>query len=357
MSVSLNRVSLNRVSLNRVSLNRRSLLWGAGALGLGALVSGCSSSEAPAPADPDGGSRTIAHKYGSTQISGTPQRVVTVGLTDQDYLLALGTVPVGVRDWFGDQPGALWPWAREKAGGTVPAVLPIETLPIEQVAALRPDLIVGPSSGLTQAEYDALSGIAPTVAQPAEFADYGAPWQTITEMVGAALGRTEQAAGLVRDVEARFAQVRAANAGFAGRTGLLATVLEDGSYYAYAEGPAPRFLVDLGLDLPPATAGIFTGPERAPVGLSREQLSLLEADVALVGLYGDKAAGQIAADPVVQNLRVAREGRIVAMPELSTLNGALSFGSVLSLPVALEQAPPRIAAALDGNPATAVAPG
>lgn len=339
------------------SLNRRSVLWGAGALGLGALVSGCSSSQSGS-ADPDGAAaRTIAHKFGSTQISGTPQRVVTVGLTDQDYLLALGTVPVGVRDWFGDQPGGLWPWAREKAGGAVPAVLPIESLNVEQIAALRPDLVVGPSSGLTRAEYDALSGIAPTVAQPAEFADYGAPWQKITEMVGAALGLPDRAAGLVRDIEARFAQVREANAGFAGRTGLLATVLEDGSYYAYAEGPAPRFLVDLGLALPPATAGIFTGPERAPVALSRERLSLLEADVALVGLYGARAAGQVAADPVVQNLKVAREGRIVTMPELGELNGALSFGSVLSLPVALELAPPRITAALDGDPATAVAPG
>ncbi|MBW0105067.1 iron-siderophore ABC transporter substrate-binding protein [Pseudonocardia sp. KRD291] len=335
------------------SLNRRSVLWGAGALGLGALVSGCSSSPSGS-ADPAGGAaaRTIAHKFGSTEISGIPQRVVTVGLTDQDYLLALGTVPVGVRDWFGDQPGGLWPWAREKAGGAVPAVLPIETLNVEQIAALRPDLVVGPSSGLTRAEYDALSGIAPTVAQPAEFADYGAPWQKITEMVGAALGVPDRAAGLVRDIEARFAQVREANPGFAGRTGLLATVLEDGSYYAYAEGPAPGFLVDLGLTLPPATAGVFTGPERAPVALSRERLSLLEADVLLVGLYGARAAGQIAADPVVQNLQVAREGRIVTMPELGELNGALSFGSVLSLPVALELAPPRVAAALDGNPAT-----
>lgn len=336
-------------------LNRRSVLWGAGALGLGALVSGCST--APAPGDPAAGSRTIAHKFGSTRVTGSPQRVVTVGLTDQDYVLALGTVPVGVREWFGDQPGALWPWARDRAGGVTPAVLSVESLNIEQIAALRPDLVLGPSSGLTQAEYDRLSGIAPTVAQPAGFADYGAPWQKITEMVGAALGRDEQAAGLVRDVAAMFARVRGANPGFAGRTALLATVLEDGSYNAYAEGPAPRFLVDLGFALPPATAAIFTGPERAPVALSRERLSLLEADVLLVGLYGDRAAAQIAADPVVRNLAVARQGRIVTMPELGTLNGALSFGSVLSLPVALREAPPRIAAALDGNPATAVAPG
>jgi iron complex transport system substrate-binding protein len=33
---------------------------------------------------------TIAHKHGSTTIRSEPARIVTVGLTDQDALLALG---------------------------------------------------------------------------------------------------------------------------------------------------------------------------------------------------------------------------------------------------------------------------
>ncbi|MDN5930211.1 MAG: hypothetical protein L0I24_03985 [Pseudonocardia sp.] len=39
--------------------------------------------------------------------------------------------------------------------------------------------------------------------------------------------------------------------------------------------------------------------------------------------------------------------------ELSETNGALSFGS-LGRPVALQEMAPRLAAALDGDPATAV---
>ena len=340
-----------------VRLDRRALLrGGAGLLGLLGLAA-CGAPDTTGTA----GGRTIPHKFGSTSVSGTPARIVTVGLTDQDYAVALGTVPVGVRDWFGDQPGALWPWARQRAGdalgaGGEPTVLPVDTLSVEQVAALGPDLVLGASAGLTAEEYRALSGIAPTVAQPAGFADYGAPWQKITEMTGAALGVPDRAAQLVRDVEGRFAATRDAYPGFRGRTALLASVLEDGSYYVYAEGPAPRFLVDIGFALPPATARIFTGAERAPQQLSRERLGLLDADVLLVGLYGDRAAGQVASDPLLRGLRVAREGRMVLMPETGTLNGTLSFGSVLSLPVALDEAAPRIAAALDGNPATPVAP-
>ena len=38
----------------------------------------------------------IAHRHGTTTVAEEPERIVTVGLTDQDALLALGVVPVGV---------------------------------------------------------------------------------------------------------------------------------------------------------------------------------------------------------------------------------------------------------------------
>ena len=339
------------------TLDRRTLFRAAAVLGLGAGLSACAgggsgSDAAPAPAE--AATRSVAHRYGSTEISGTPQRVVTVGLTEQDYVLALGLTPVGVREWFGGYPGALWPWAADVADGAAPEVLPVVELNFEQIAALTPDLVLGINSALTQEEYDTLSAIAPTVAQPAEFADFGAPWQTIAETVGTALGMAEQAGALVAEVEQQFADVRDANPGFAGRTGLLAALLEDGTYYIYAEGPAPRFLVDLGFSLPEPAAALFTGESRPPVLLSPEQLGVIDADVVLLGIYGDTAAAGLADDPVYQGLPAVQAGRVVPMPELSTANGAITFGSVLSLPIALEVMPPLITAAVDGDPATPV---
>ncbi|MBW0115315.1 hypothetical protein [Pseudonocardia abyssalis] len=111
---------------------------------------------------------------------------------------------------------------------------------------------------------------------------------------------------------------------------------------------------DLGLALPPAAEGLFSGENRPPVQLSPEQLDVLEADVLVVGLYGTFADDATIADPPFRNLRVAQEGRAILLPELSETNGAMSFGSVLSLPVAPEQLAPRLAAALDGDPATPV---
>ncbi|MGH8908254.1 MAG: ABC transporter substrate-binding protein [Egibacteraceae bacterium] len=113
---------------------------------------------------------TIEHKYGATEIREEPRRVVSVGLTEQDAILALGVKPVAVSEWFGEQPYATWPWATDLLGDAEPAVLRGE-LNFERIAGLRPDLILAIYSAITQDEYDTLSQIAPTVAQSGEYID------------------------------------------------------------------------------------------------------------------------------------------------------------------------------------------
>ena len=62
---------------------------------------------------------TITHKYGEITIDKAPERVVSIGFSDQDWLLALGVTPIAVRDWYGDQPFATWPWAQDELGARV----------------------------------------------------------------------------------------------------------------------------------------------------------------------------------------------------------------------------------------------
>lgn len=59
---------------------------------------------------------TLEHKYGSTTIAEQPRKVVTLGLSDQDAVLALGVKPVGAVDWFKEQPYGKWPWAKDLWG-------------------------------------------------------------------------------------------------------------------------------------------------------------------------------------------------------------------------------------------------
>ncbi len=311
-----------------------------------------SSSAGPSKEADIGGERTVTHKYGTTSISGTPERIVTIGLTEQDYVLALGAAPIATREWFGELDGALWPWAKEALGDRpVPTVLPLAELNYEQIAALSPDLILGLNSGLTEQEYGLLSKIAPTVAQPEDTADYGVSWQQMTTRIGTALDREDEAAQLVTDIEAQLDEAETGLPGGAEATGLLSAVVDDGSFYIYADGPAPRFLTDLGLDLPAPAQAQLTEAQRAPVQVSKEKLDLLEADALVLGLYG-ATAEQLRQEGTFNQLEVVKQGRVIELTELSLANGALSFGSILSLPTAIEQMVPRLTAALDGDPAT-----
>ena len=69
---------------------------------------------------------TVTHEYGETVVEEAPERVVSLGYTDQDAILALGTVPVAIREFTGNRPSATWPWAADRLKGEQPEVLPAE---------------------------------------------------------------------------------------------------------------------------------------------------------------------------------------------------------------------------------------
>jgi iron complex transport system substrate-binding protein len=137
---------------------------------LAAAVAACgddASSRPPEAAETEGFPVTVEHDLGTTDIPAAPERVVTVGLTEQDTVLALGLTPVGVTEWYGDQPHATWPWAQDELGDAEPTVLSqTDGLQYEAIAALDPDLILGLNAGLDEESYERLSEIAPTVAHP-----------------------------------------------------------------------------------------------------------------------------------------------------------------------------------------------
>src|SRR5690606_2661953 len=107
---------------------------------------------------------TVEHKFGSTTIPEQPQRVVTVGFNEQDFALALGVEPVGVREFLGyDAPNR--PWAPEAVRGKEIPTVGANELELEQIAALEPDLILGINGYFTKGTWQKLSKIAPTLAQ------------------------------------------------------------------------------------------------------------------------------------------------------------------------------------------------
>lgn len=298
---------------------------------------------------------TIAHKYGSTTIKAEPQRIVTVGLTDQDSVLALGKVPVGTTEWLGGYKGAIGPWATDKLGSAAaPTVLKdTGTGPqTEKIAALRPDLILAVYGGLTKTQYQTLSKFAPVVAQPKEYNDFGVPWQQQTEIIGKALGQEAKAKSLVSGVEADFKTEATKNPAFAKSSAVMATPYE-GIFVFGSQDPRSRVLTDLGFTLPTDLDKVI-GDEFG-ANISKERTDLLDTD-AIVWIASDPAKDEtkLHKDALYGDLKVAKQNREVYIKETGDYGNSVSFVSVLSLPYMLDRLVPQLAAAVDGDPATKV---
>lgn len=324
------------------SPSRRGVLAGLGA----ALVAPFA---APARTRADDAPIRFTHVYGETVLPRPATRVVSLGYTTQDPLLALGVTPLATRGWFGDEPGGVWPWARDRLAGPVPVVLK-GALSIERVAALRPDLIVGIGSAITATEYAALSRLAPVLMQPAGDNAYGTPWDATTTLIARAVGAEALAQTRVAEARAAFGAARARHPTWAGASA-VAAYHHAGETGVFLPGDTrARFLAEVGFAVPPAIARLAKGSFFAK--LSPEDLSALDADLVMWIATGDSAP-DLAALPMRRVLRATREGREVFSGGL--LAAALSFGSVLSLPYALAALEADLAAALDGDPATPVA--
>lgn len=302
---------------------------------------------------------TIEHKYGETTIEAEPERVVSVGFAEHDGLLALGVIPVAVRDWYGDQPYATWPWAQDKLGDATPEVLPSTELNFEQIASLRPDLILGIGSGMTDADYETLSAIAPTVAQPEGYIDYGTPWDVALEITGRAVGRSAEAEQVIADTKQMFADAIAQHPEFQGASAAVTFFFEEQPGAYGSQDIRSRTLVDLGFTIPPAIDDL--AGDQFFVSISAEDLSVIDTDaVVWIGL-GEDNIGAVRDLPTRPSTRAFQEGREVVADDL--LSGAFSHGSPLSLEYVIDELVPELALALDGDPATpvpsaaAVAPG
>jgi iron complex transport system substrate-binding protein len=292
----------------------------------------------------------IRHAYGEILLPAPPRRVVSLGFTAHDTVLALGVMPVALRHWFGDQPGGLWPWARPLARGPQQPILLPREISVEAVAVLEPDLIIGIGSGISPEQYAVLSRIAPVLMHSADRPPFGMAWHDVVQSLGQALERQSQAEKLIAGLRETFAAARARRPEWAGRSAVAAYNHGGESGVFMPEDTRSRFLSELGF-VAPAALGRLSRTQGFFAPLSPEDLSPLDADLLLwVSSLGQ--VPEIVSLPLRRFLRAHVEGREVLTSPLAA--AALSFGSVLSLPFALEALEAEIALASDGSAATQV---
>ncbi|MER5708714.1 iron-siderophore ABC transporter substrate-binding protein [Streptomyces sp. NPDC042898] len=321
------------------------------ACGGGTEKSGSSASpSAPAPADgagkPGAFPVTVAHKYGSTTIDKEPKTIVTLGLSDQDAVLALGVKPAGSVDWFKEQPYGKWPWTKDKWGSTKPVIVgERDEYNIEKIAELKPDLVIAQYSGMKKEQYDTLSKFTKVVAQPKEHPDYGAPWQVMTRQIGKALGKDAETEKLIADIDTRFKAVRDKNPRFAQKTLAVADSFEAGKYSAFTKtDPKSIFFSGLGFKLKPEIDGLAK-PGWNVAELSAEKLNVLDVDRLVWVTSSTEANDRIKAEPLYKKLKVHQEKRDLFVPyQDPDIGAAFSFNTVLSIPYAIDEIEPLLAA-------------
>ena len=202
-----------------------------------------------------------------------------IGYTEGDTVLALGTVPVSFYEFaFPGEVGG--PWATELLAGETPLVLKGE-LNVEQIASLQPDLIIGLNQALTQQQYDQLSVIAPTLARPAEYTDYGVPPMVQAQLIGQALGKSAEIEALGAEVQTSIDDARAANPEFEGKTVSVVWPTPDGSWFAYSTtDPRVQLMESFGMVQSPTIAAL--GTDAFYHTISAENTAQIDADVIVV---------------------------------------------------------------------------
>ncbi len=168
-------------------------------------------------------------------------------------------------------------------------------------------------------------------------------------MTGRALGLERWAKKLVADVEARFAEAREQHPEFEGKTAALAYATANGGFGAYATGDyRVKFFEDLGFETPEAIDEL--AGDSFYVDFSAERLRLIDQDVVVMFAKREDVIDH----PVYRRLDAVREDRVIYLDLQDQLAGALGFSSPLSLPYAIDDAVPKLAAAVDGDPRTKV---
>ncbi|MEU1214591.1 iron-siderophore ABC transporter substrate-binding protein [Streptomyces sp. NPDC005790] len=320
-------------------------------LGVG-LLAGCGSDGADgtgdkAPATAGGAFPvTVEHAFGSTKVTKSPERVVSVGYTDDQAILALGIKPVGMVDQYPNPAGASpdintqWPWVKDKWGDTRPEVVMSngDAGPnYEKIASLRPDLIIAVYSEIDQAAYDKLSKIAPTVGRTkGEKELFSAPWQDNAVHIAKALGKEDEGSALVKGIQDKLDAAAEAHPEFADRTAVALSWYENSVAPFTTTDVRGRLITGIGFKGATKIDEIADG--QFYTKLSPERIDLVDVDRIFV--INDKADQEaLKKFELFANLSAAKEGKVSYLldSEGPAVGAAMSQGTLLSLPYAIDE--------------------
>ncbi|MEI5100623.1 iron-siderophore ABC transporter substrate-binding protein [Streptomyces sp. PmtG] len=345
---------LHRTTLHRRPWRRLAATVSAAALGVG-LLAACGSdkdesdkaSDDNAPAAAAGTFPvTVEHAFGSTKITKAPKRVVTVGYTDDQAVLAFGTKPVGMTDQYPNPSGkspdinTQWPWVKDKWGDTKPEVIMKngDSGPnYEKIAALRPDLIVAVYSEIDKAGYDKLSKIAPTVGRTkGEKELFSAPWQDNALHIAKALGQAKKGEELVKGIQTKLDAAKKDHPEFGKDTAVALSWYKNSVAPFTSTDVRGRLLSGMGFQYTTKIDKVADG--KFFTVLSPERIDLVNTDrIFVINDAADTKA--LKKSKLFGNLDAVKKNKVSYLldSEGPAVGAAISQGTLLSLPYAVDE--------------------
>ncbi|MDV8055945.1 ABC transporter substrate-binding protein [Rhodococcus sp. IEGM 1343] len=302
-------------------------------------LAGCGSTDsADSPTDSpstDTFPLTVQHMYGDTMLDAVPERVATWGFGTTDAVLALGVVPVAMPSAeYGGGDDLIYPWvsdAIESLGGPAPVLLDnvTDALSVEKLLATDPDVVLAPHSGLTRAEYDAVTAAGvPVIAPPEEL--WSTPWRDVITTTGDVLGVPERARDLVADLDRQVQDAGAQHPEFDGRTIAYVSEAADVYYLLLPSDPRVELLENLGFASPASVADLATDDATYSTTVSAENISKIDADVVFTQVDTEDALQQFLDSPVSRQIPAVAAGAVAGF--VGQEAGAAVGPTALSIP-------------------------
>ncbi|WP_078414228.1 ABC transporter substrate-binding protein [Priestia abyssalis] len=276
---------------------------------------------------------TVEHAMGTTEIEGTPERVVVLTNEGTEALLAMGVKPVGaVQSWLGN------PWydhiESDMEGVEVVGVEHEVTL--EKIAALKPDLIIG-NKLRQEAVYDKLSAIAPTVFSDTLRGD----WKENFKLYAKALNREEKGNEVLSQFDAHVEDVKQKLGDKVNQEVSVVRFMAGTSRIYYTDSFSGVIFDQLGFKRAEQQKELFTADNKLgnlAVEVGKEVIPKMDGDILFYFTYapeGDQEALNTAkewtSDPLWKNLNAVKNGNAHEVSDAvwNTAGGVIAANQML----------------------------
>ncbi|MET9978434.1 Fe2+-enterobactin ABC transporter substrate-binding protein [Streptomyces microflavus] len=259
--------------------------------------------------------RSVEHDAGTAEkVPAQPKRIVSVSVTMTGHLLALDAPVIASQatppSVITDKQGFFTQWSDAAAKNSVKVAYQGFEPDVEKVLALKPDLIIGASSGAENAEkfYDKLSVVAPTLL----YRHDDVSWQDLTTRLGKDLGLEKRAGEVVAAHEKRVGEVKAA---ITVPKQSVALVRDNQSAMTVftPESAQGRLLTSLGFTVlePPADKGQTQGGRSDFAEFSQEKVADTAKDSSLLFVsHTPEEITAATARPVWKDLAAVKDERV-----------------------------------------------